>query len=116
MDYKKIGKNIKRYRKGVFTQEELAVEIGKSESSVRKYEKGLVEIPNSVLELIAQKLQIGYDDLTDTSDEINIIEPGIDELREEVAALRYSLNEEGLVKTKDYMYDLIANPKYKIGK
>ena len=44
MDDNKIGMNIKKYRKGKFTQQELADKIGKTESSIRKYEKGLVTI------------------------------------------------------------------------
>lgn len=114
MDYKKVGQNIRKYRKGRFTQEELAEMIGKSESSIRKYEKGLVEIPNSVLELIASKLDVDFDDLIDEFDEVNIVEPELDDLREEVSALRYSLNKKGLIKTRDYMRDLMKVPEYKV--
>lgn len=69
MDYKKIGQNIKKYRieKG-FTQNTLAKKIGKSESSIRKYEKGLVEIPNTVLENIARVLTISPSLLMPESD------------------------------------------------
>ena len=55
-------------------------------------------------------------DLLYNLNEVNIVEPKTDELREEVAALRYSLNDDGLAKTRDYMRDLMGNPKYKIGK
>ena len=58
MDYTAIGSNIKRFRKGLMTQAELAQKIGKSVSSVKKYELGLVEIPNSVIEQIALALNI----------------------------------------------------------
>ena len=63
MDYVEIGRNIKRFRKGRMTQAELAERIGKSPSSVKKYELGLVEIPNSVIEEIAAALGIMPNDL-----------------------------------------------------
>ncbi|WP_290065600.1 helix-turn-helix domain-containing protein [Lactobacillus intestinalis] len=53
-----IGKKIKQYRKGKMTQQELANKIGKTESSIRKYEKGLVKIPLDVLEKIAETLNV----------------------------------------------------------
>lgn len=53
-----IGKKIKQYRKGKMTQQELAKRIGKTESSIRKYEKGLVTIPLDVLEQIASALGV----------------------------------------------------------
>ena len=59
-----IGKKIKQYRrKGKMTQQELAEKIGKTESSIRKYEKGLVTIPLDVLEKIASSLGITAFDL-----------------------------------------------------
>lgn len=62
--YEKIGRDIKKYRKkNKITQVKLANLINKSESSVQKYEKGEVEIPNSVLINIAQVLDISFDDL-----------------------------------------------------
>ena len=58
-----IGKKIKQYRKGKMTQQELAEKIGRTESSIRKYEKGLVTIPLDVLEMIAAALGITAFDL-----------------------------------------------------
>ncbi|MBO5245106.1 MAG: helix-turn-helix transcriptional regulator [Selenomonadales bacterium] len=58
-----IGKKIKLYRKGKMTQQELADRIGKTESSIRKYEKGLVTIPLDVLEQIASVLGVSAFDL-----------------------------------------------------
>lgn len=59
MDYKAVGEAIKELRKKLgLTQKELAEKIGRTESSVAKYERGLVEIPNSVLQDIAKQLQI----------------------------------------------------------
>lgn len=63
MDDKKIGMNIKKYRKGKFTQQELADKVGKTESSIRKYEKGLVAIPLDVLDKIATALEVTIPDL-----------------------------------------------------
>lgn len=52
-----IGTNIKNFRKEKnLTQKELAVLVGKTESSIQKYEAGKVEIPTSVLHCIAEKL------------------------------------------------------------
>ena len=59
MDWSIVGQKIKQQRKKQkITQLDLANLIGKTESSVRKYEKGLVNIPTDVLELIAEKLDI----------------------------------------------------------
>lgn len=119
----KIGEVIKekRLEKGL-SQKQLATLVGCAEITIRQYENGSREPRFDRLDEIAKKLGTTAKTLMiiasidDGEQEINIVEPKLDELREEVAALRYSLNEEGLVKTKDYMYDLIANPKYKIGK
>lgn len=52
-----VGLNIKKARKAKkMTQKELATKIGRVESSIRKYEKGDVEIPTSILEQIAKIL------------------------------------------------------------
>ena len=52
-----IGRKIKDQRKQCkLTQTELAERIGKTESSIRKYEKGLVTIPTDVIEKIAEAL------------------------------------------------------------
>lgn len=56
-DNQYIGSKIKKLRKEKkMTQSQLAEKIGKTESSIRKYEKGLIEIPLSVLEDIAKVL------------------------------------------------------------
>ncbi|MBD5130470.1 MAG: helix-turn-helix domain-containing protein [Ruminococcaceae bacterium] len=68
LDYKIVGSNIREARKKVgLTQKELGVAISRTESSIAKYEQGLVEIPDSVLSSIAQILGVdpwklrGYD-------------------------------------------------------
>lgn len=54
MELSKVGQSIKQHRKSAgLTQEELARKIKKTESSIRKYEKGLVQIPIDVVEQIA---------------------------------------------------------------
>ncbi len=58
MNDAEIGKKIKQYRKGKMTQQELANLIGRTESSIRKYEKGLVTIPLDVLGKIASILDV----------------------------------------------------------
>ncbi|MCB7321273.1 helix-turn-helix domain-containing protein [Lacrimispora sp. 210928-DFI.3.58] len=58
---KTIGDNIKKYRlyKGL-TQKQLASLIGKTESSIQKYEAGKVEIPRKVLFNIAKQLDCSF--------------------------------------------------------
>lgn len=59
MDYKIIGANIRKYRKqNKLTQTELGKLIGKTESSIRKYERGYVIIPLDVLNKIADVLNV----------------------------------------------------------
>lgn len=54
-----VGFNIKTIRKSKkMTQEQLAQRIGKHESSIRKYEKGLTDIPNEVIIKIADVLEV----------------------------------------------------------
>lgn len=54
-----IGEKIKYFRKmKKMKQQELAEKIGKTESSIRKYEADLVAIPLNVLEQIASALGI----------------------------------------------------------
>lgn len=58
-DAEVIGKNIRKYRKNnKLTQSELAKKIGRTESSIRKYEKGIVKIPMSLLEKIAEEFGV----------------------------------------------------------
>ena len=54
-----VGCNIKNVRKSRnLTQTQLAEQIGKHESSIRKYEKGLTDIPNEVILKIADVLEV----------------------------------------------------------
>lgn len=64
MDYKEIGERIRNLRKlRRITQKELGRAIMRSESSIAKYEQGLVEIPPSVLMNIAEYFDIDAIDL-----------------------------------------------------
>ncbi len=59
-----IGRRIKEARKKKkMTQTELADIIGKTESSIRKYEKGLTDIPKAVIQDIAAALEVPVADL-----------------------------------------------------
>lgn len=63
-----IGKNIKQNRKKMnMTQVELGHAINKSESSIRKYEKGIIQIPLDVLYKIADILDTSIFDLIGSS-------------------------------------------------
>ena len=59
MDFKKIGQRIKMCRRRAkLTQKELAQKIGKTESSIRKYEGDLIRPPMDVIEDIAAALGV----------------------------------------------------------
>lgn len=96
MDDNKIGMNIKKYRKGKFTQQELANKIGKTESSIRKYEKGLVTIPLDVLNKIATALEVKVADLMGISDYLENEEQAIHEttsFKDYLGVLGYEVHE-----------------------
>lgn len=59
MKYDSIGAKIQRCRKERgMTQDVLAKKIDRTESSVAKYERGVVEIPMSILEKISTELSV----------------------------------------------------------
>lgn len=62
----RIGYYIKKHRKlNHLTQEQLGQAIGKTTSSIQKYESGKTEVPRSVLEKIASVLDLHILDLLD---------------------------------------------------
>lgn len=66
------------------------------------------------IEIMANYFEISKADLVEAfirGGDVDIVEPGVDELREEIKALRYSLGKLGLVKVRDYMRDLMHNPE-----
>ena len=73
IDYKKIGLKIKENRKKLkLTQKELGEKIGKTESSIQKYEKSLTQIPNDVLEKLADVFQMSVFELLSENRQISI--------------------------------------------
>ncbi len=64
MDNKFVGDKIRQRRRALgLTQARLADEVGRTESSIAKYERGTTEMPMSVLEKIAATLKCNLDDL-----------------------------------------------------
>ena len=114
-----LGQVIKRKREeNGLTQKQLATLVGCAEITIRQYENGSREPRKEKLELIAEKLGTTFKALMlstsiETSEKLNIIPSNMDELRKEVGDLRYSLNEKGLVKTRDYMRDLMEISEYR---
>ena len=68
IDYKKIGLKIKKYRKKLnLTQVELGNMVRKTESSIWKYEKGIIKIPTDVLEELSNIFNISVFNLISTN-------------------------------------------------
>ena len=108
-----LYRNIKNRRiKLKITQQQLADMTGYNDrSSIAKIESGLVDIPQSKLELFAKVLHTTPGELMgdalsfDTCDQLNH-----DEL---TLISRYrELNDEGKEKVTDYVYDLAASGRY----
>lgn len=124
MDLKRLGGKIKEARKYAgITQEELAKRIGKSKSSVQKYEAGLTEIPGSVLERIesacdvklflpefkgAEKLRQDFRHEYDLQRFAESVEAG----RPDILSVYNSLNTAGQDRVYNYASDLATLPKY----
>lgn len=120
MNKREVGMNIKKARKNKgLKQKELADLIGFSESSISKYEQGLITIPQGVIEQIAKVLDISPFDLT-----VDVEQLRSDvKLQDEIAKAfgenglellnDYSLlNSAGKSKANDYVADLVTHPKY----
>ena len=121
MNNREVGMNIKKARKNKgLKQKELANLIGFSESSISKYEQGLISIPIGVLEQIAKALDVSTFDLT-----IDVEQLRSDvKLQEEIEkafgknGLQLlndfdTLNNDGKVKANEYLADLATHPTYK---
>ena len=104
MDYKVIGENIKNARrKNNLTQLQLAERINKSESSIRKYEKGLVEIPHSVIKKIADELNMNEMELIGIEMALDIISDGmITEMKNNIIETFDNVNTLGKQLINDY--------------
>jgi len=119
IDNIRIGINIKKARTNKkLTQQQLADAIDKTESSIRKYEKGLVQVPNDVLQQIGNALDVpiyelmGFDEIIDTKDlseEVELVEQIEKKYGKDSAELvhYYSiLDDQGKEKAFDYVYYL----------
>lgn len=108
-------------------QKELAELIGYTESSISKYEQGLVDIPNTVIGLIARALDVTPVDLLGESWESEFNHDG--KLSEEVKTIEsiktfygddavkllqqfHMLNDAGKEKILSDLEDLTMLPKY----
>ena len=119
-----VGMNIKQARKKKhMTQKELAKRIGYTESSISKYEQGLVDIPNAVIGLIARELEVQPVDLLGEAwdqeynpegklaDESALIDKyGADAAK--LLELFSELNELGKKNALEHLEDLTNLPKY----
>lgn len=133
-----IGTQIKNYRKRKnLTQKDLALMIGKTVSSVQKYECGSTEIPTSVLEKIADVLGMDITSLLFVSQfaadnptekigdtlkrfDISSLMAAIDKAPgagstplEQLTTSFTKLNEKGQEKAASYVEDLTKIPEYK---
>lgn len=124
-----VGLNIKKFRKEKkLTQMQLADLIGKHESSIRKYEKGLTDIPNEVIMQIADTLEVTPAELLSVEDWETKYNPD-GRLSEEVKTIEavqtffgddavellqqfQMLNESGREKLLSDIEDLTMIPKY----
>lgn len=110
MEWDEIGSRIKRVREAQgLTQTDLASRIKKTESSVRKYESGLTEVPLNVLFSIARQLDTSLSYLLSGEHQSTLLEEGEALLRaakaaDDVYLLRIiikSLAEKGLSVAED---------------
>lgn len=106
-DNQHIGQHIKSLRKyHVLTQKELAQRIGKTESTIQKYEAGKVEIPWSVLENIASVLETTAFNLVAYSSE-EIDKMAKEETENKLMNLLYLLGY-NVSKLEDGTYEMIG--------
>lgn len=105
MNWTVIGRKIKERRKECkITQTELADKIGKTESSIRKYEKGLVQIPTDVFEKIAEVLETTPHSLIGAEwFDMQVGDKGLKELQRAVNS------EEGMVATLEEIYGSVES-------
>lgn len=127
MNKREVGMNIKKARKNKgLKQKELAKLIGFSESSISKYEQGLITIPPGVLEQIARVLDVPIVEICNWDEEYNpngklakevkIYEEIAENFGKDTETLicdYNSLNSDGKTKACEYVSDLTLNPKYK---
>lgn len=101
MDNMAIGQKIKELRKNnKITQQELAEKIGRTESSIRKYEKGIVEIPLNVLSQIADALNVNVSALIPEAPKIQLV-PNQEKIVKNLLTIS-----ERTIKESDPYYDI----------
>lgn len=129
VDKRIIGMNIKQARKKKkMKQKELADLIGYTESSISKYEQGLIQIPNTVIDLIARALEVAPVDLLGEAwdaennpdgklaEEVKVIDLVQKHFGKDAVELLQqfnNLNETGKIKAISDLADMTEIPKYK---
>lgn len=109
-----VGARIRKAREaGNLTQKQLGDAIGRTESSIAKYEQGKVEIPYSVLRGIAAIVNVDVWELIGWTPVQLDTEFGEDGLRSQLIAHFDILNENGQRKALDTLADLAEIPKYR---
>lgn len=123
-----VGMNIRQARKRKkMTQKQLADALEYSESSICKYEQGLVEIPLVIIERIANILEVDSSELLDSTtweDEFNSVQVAkevkvIEELEDvfgkdavEILSMFTELNSDGKQKALERIYEMTEIPRY----
>lgn len=130
MNWHDVGMNIKQARKKKhLKQKDLANLIGFSESSISKYEQGLIQIPNTVIERIAKVLEVPLCELLPWDEDYNSDNKLANETRVfdtvkslfgadvvEVLSAYLQLNKEGKKQACEYLVFLTTQEKYCINK
>lgn len=113
MDLKILGSEIRERRKAInLTQKQLGEMIGKTESSIQKYESGATEVPLSVLGMIADALGSGIIDFLDTNSIINLWNERDDALFNYLRSLGYNFKDDP--NSGDYFYIEYHGYSYKL--
>ena len=120
MNRVEFGKQLKKARKAKrMTQPELAERIGKTESSIRKYENGTIEPPWNIIEKMAAILDVSPFDLTADAEQlrsdVKLIESISKVYGSEAPVLLNDfdkLNQTGKKKAREYVSDLADQEKY----
>lgn len=108
MDLKVIGTLIKKYRLQMhLTQKQLGEMIGKTESSIQKYESNSTEIPMSVLGNIAEALGVDIIDFLDARSVISIMNSRDRAFEKYLNTLGFEITSSN--ENPDFMWDISYN-------
>ncbi|HJC43384.1 MAG TPA: helix-turn-helix domain-containing protein [Candidatus Mediterraneibacter gallistercoris] len=94
-----VGGNIRKARKVLgITQKELGEKLGISQAAIGQLENDRSNPKMETLRKISKALDVSISELINVEEgtDINIVDPDIEQLREEYSALRFSLNKEDL--------------------